>query len=41
MNTQERLEKEGGILPPKGEATYRVVAFYQVPDAKGEVKDCS
>ena len=35
---RERLEKEGGILPPKGEATYRVVAFYQVPDAKGKLK---
>ena len=35
---RERLEKEGGVLPPKGEATYRIVAFYQVPDAKGKFK---
>ena len=35
---KERLEKEGGVLPPKGEASYRIVAFYQVPDAKGKLK---
>tara|TARA_Y100001954_G_scaffold237846_1_gene302982 strand:- start:189 stop:1052 length:864 start_codon:yes stop_codon:yes gene_type:complete len=32
---KERLEKEGGVLPPKDQETFKVVAFYNVPDAKG------
>jgi hypothetical protein len=35
---RERLEKEGGVLPPKGEASFRIVAFYSVPDANGPLK---
>ena len=32
---KERLEKEGGVLPPKDQDTFKIVAFYKVPDAKG------
>ena len=35
---KERLEKEGGVLAPKGRDSFKIVAFYKVPDAKGPLR---
>jgi hypothetical protein len=36
---RERLEKEGGVLPPKGEeASFKIVAFYSIPNVTGALK---
>lgn len=35
---KERLEKEGGVLAPKDQDSFKIVAFYNVPDAKGALR---